>query len=289
MTKQKTILLVLLLALLLPLHAAKRKTLTGICHVVDGHTTELSFCSPSIVRVRVFPGTDTNIRKKSYSVLLKPGQNVTEPITEEERDGKLTLRSSMITATLDLQTGYITFADNKGTELLQATGHHFSPCTHDVDRGKYQISQSFRLANDEAVYGLGQLRDTLMSHRGQKVEMWNHNTYISIPFFLSGKGYGLYWDNAGRSLFDDTAAETMMSSEVAPFVDYYFLYRDGTADGVIASVRELSGQATLPPLWAMGFWQCRERYKTRRDGAGLAILGMRLQLERNALHEPLLY
>ena len=38
MTKQKTILLVLLLALLLPLHAAKRKTLTGICHVVDGHT-----------------------------------------------------------------------------------------------------------------------------------------------------------------------------------------------------------------------------------------------------------
>ena len=122
MTKQKTILLTLLLALLLPLHAAKRKNLTGICRVIDGHATELSFCSPSIVRVRVFPGTDTNIQKKSYSVLLKPGQNVTEPITEEERDGKLTLRSSMITATLDLQTGYITFADNKGTELLQATG-----------------------------------------------------------------------------------------------------------------------------------------------------------------------
>lgn len=269
MTKRKTILLVLLLALLLPLHAAKRKNLTGICRVVDGHATELSFCSPSIVRVRVFPGTDTNIRKKSYSVLLKPGQNVTEPITEEERDGKITLRSSMISATLDLQTGYITFSDNKGTELLQATGHHFSPCSHDVDHGKYQVSQCFRLTSDEAVYGLGQLRDTLMSHRGQKVEMWNHNTYISIPFFLSGKGYGLYWDNAGRSLFDDTAAETMMSSEVAPFVDYYFLYRDGTADGVIASVRELSGQATLPPLWAMGFWQCRERYKTSDELVGV--------------------
>lgn len=65
MTKQKTILLTLLLALLLPLHAAKRKNLTGICRVIDGHATELSFCSPSIVRVRVFPGTDTNIQKRA--------------------------------------------------------------------------------------------------------------------------------------------------------------------------------------------------------------------------------
>ena len=54
-----------MLALLLPLHAAKRKNLTGICRVIDGHATELHFCSPSIVRVRVFPGTDTNIQKKS--------------------------------------------------------------------------------------------------------------------------------------------------------------------------------------------------------------------------------
>ena len=158
------------LALLLPLHAAKRKNLTGICRVIDGHATELNFCSPSIVRVRVFPGTDTNIQKKSYSVLLKPGQNVTEPITEEERDGKLKLSSSMLNATLDLRTGYITFADNKGKELLQATGSLFTPCTHEVDHGKYQVRQGFRLASDEAVYGLGQLRDTLMSHRGQKVD-----------------------------------------------------------------------------------------------------------------------
>ena len=269
MTKIKTILLVLMLALLLPLQATKRKTLTGICRVVDGHATEVSFCSPSIVRVRVYPGTDTNIQKKSYSVLLKTGQNATEPITEEERGGKVTLRSSVIAATLDLQTGYITFADNNGKELLQATDNHFMPCTHEVDHGKYQIRQGYKLDADEAVYGLGQLRDSLMSHRGQKVEMWNHNTYISIPFFLSSKGYGLYWDNAGRSLFDDTAAETMMSSEVAPFVDYYFLYRDGTADGVIADIRDLSGQATLPPLWAMGFWQCRERYKTSDELVGV--------------------
>ena len=31
---------------------------------------------------------------------------------------------------------------------------------------------------------------------------------------------------------------------------------------VIANVRKLTGQAPLYPLWALGFWQCRERYKS---------------------------
>ena len=43
--------------------------------------------------------------------------------------------------------------------------------------------------------------------------------------------------------------------------DYYFIYKDGTQDGVIAGIRDLTGQATMLPLWTMGYWQCRERYK----------------------------
>ena len=30
----------------------------------------------------------------------------------------------------------------------------------------------------------------------------------------------------------------------------------------MAGIRQLTGQATMFPLWAYGFWQCRERYKT---------------------------
>lgn len=44
--------------------------------------------------------------------------------------------------------------------------------------------------------------------------------------------------------------------------DYYFIYKDGTQDGVIAGIRDLTGQATMLPLWTMGYWQCRERYKS---------------------------
>jgi alpha-D-xyloside xylohydrolase len=56
---------------------------------------------------------------------------------------------------------------------------------------------------------------------------------------------------------------------VAECIDYYFLYKDGTQDGVIDAIRQLTGQATMFPLWTMGHWQCRERYKTSDELAAV--------------------
>ena len=36
-------------------------------------------------------------------------------------------------------------------------------------------------------------------------------------------------------------------------------------DEVISGYRELTGNATMLPKWAMGFWQSRERYKTQNE------------------------
>jgi alpha-D-xyloside xylohydrolase len=51
-------------------------------------------------------------------------------------------------------------------------------------------------------------------------------------------------------------------------VDYVFV-RGRTMDETIAGYRELTGRASLPPRWALGYWQSRERYKT-----GDELLGM---------------
>ena len=40
----------------------------------------------------------------------------------------------------------------------------------------------------------------------------------------------------------------------------YVVFFGPSADEVIAAYRNLSGNAPLFPLWAYGFWQCRERY-----------------------------
>lgn len=40
----------------------------------------------------------------------------------------------------------------------------------------------------------------------------------------------------------------------------YVVFYGSEADGVINSYRNLSGHVPMLPLWAYGFWQCRERY-----------------------------
>jgi alpha-D-xyloside xylohydrolase len=51
---------------------------------------------------------------------------------------------------------------------------------------------------------------------------------------------------------------TTFRSPNAKILDYVVF--SGSADKVISSYRNLSGNAPLFPRWAYGFWQCRERY-----------------------------
>ena len=92
------------------------------------------------------------------------------------------------------------------------------------------------------------------------------------------KGWGLFWDNYSRTQFDDDAKKGMsFSSEVGECIDYYFMY-GGSADGVIAQMRQLSGDVPMFPLWTYGFWQCKERYKSAAEVLGVVDKYRELQV-----------
>lgn len=55
-----------------------------------------------------------------------------------------------------------------------------------------------------------------------------------------------------------------ISSEAAEEIDYYFVYGE-TVDDIISGYRQLTGKAPIVPIWALGFWQSRERYKTQAE------------------------
>lgn len=59
---------------------------------------------------------------------------------------------------------------------------------------------------------------------------------------------------------DDT---TTLRSPVADALDYVVFA--GSADEVIASYRRLTGPAPLPPLWALGYIHCRERFSSQEQ------------------------
>ena len=225
----------------------------------DKPTTEVAVYAPNIIRVTKYAdGLVAMPEKKSFSVILEPGKKKEQWSVEGT-----TLKTACLTVTIDEATGEVHFADSKGRSLLrEGDVVEVTPITEGVDKGRYSIRQSFLLDEDEAIYGLGQRRSPKLNQRGEKIDIWNGNANITIPYFTSVKGYGLYWDNAGRSRFEDNGPDTHFASSVASGIDYYFMYRDGTQDGVIASIRQLTGQATMFPLWTMGHWQCRERYKT---------------------------
>ena len=252
-----------------------------ITRQVANQTVTVEFYSPTIVRVVKSDISDDTKQKKSYSVIMKPQQ--IKDVAMRENGDIVSLSSAFLTVSFNQSTGEISFLSKEGELLLNDTKTTLEPRKDVANKGKYRIKQSFRLADDEAVYGLGQLRDTHMNQRGRHVELWNHNTYIAIPYFTSEKGYGIYWDNAGKTYFDDEKDTTSFTSEVGTCADYYFMYKDGTQDGVIASIRELTGQATMFPRWAMGFWQCRERYKTSDELAGVLDKYRELKIPTDAI------
>jgi alpha-D-xyloside xylohydrolase len=57
---------------------------------------------------------------------------------------------------------------------------------------------------------------------------------------------------------------TTFRSPDAKELDYVVFYGP-SADDVIASFRNLSGNVPMLPLWAYGFWQCRERYSSGKQ------------------------
>ena len=272
-------------------NAKKGMSASAITRKVANQNVTIEFYSPSIVRIVKSDANNANpIGKKSYSVILKP--QLLKDVEVRENGDIVSMKSTFITVEFNQKTGEIRFLSKEGKPLLTDTKTVFDTRKDEANKGKYRIKQDFRLADDEAIYGLGQLRDTYMSQRGRHVELWNHNTYIAIPYFTSEKGYGLYWDNAGKTYFDDIVASkdkpsltstTSFTSEVGTCADYYFMYKDGTQDGVIASIRELTGQATMFPKWAMGFWQCRERYKTSDELAGVLDKYRELKIPTDAI------
>lgn len=235
-----------------------QRTAQGLKFTAQGLDISIEFYSPGIVRVYKTPVRST-YEKKSLVVLKKPE---TVQLTYKERGNNVTLTSDKVTIIADTENGGIRFATKDGKNLLadKAYGTSFTDFD-DAGTPSYSVRQAFLLDKSDIFYGLGQQQTGKVSQRNQKILLRNINTKICIPFLHSVKGYGLYWDNYSPTTFTDNAQETSFDSEVGDCADYYVIY-GSNADGVIAGVRDLTGQAPMYPLWTLGFWQSRERYKS---------------------------
>ena len=213
---------------------------------------KIEFLTPAIVHV--VKGTPT----KSLVVTAKP-EDV--PVVQKGN----AISSSELIVRQDAK-GNLTFLTSKGKVLLREK---------DCDASK--VRQTFLLDKDEAIYGLGTIQNGKMNRRGEHKRMEQSNLEDFQNVLQSVKGWGLYWENYSPTQFDDDANGMTFDSEVGEGIDYYFMY-GGTADGVIAQMRHLSGHVPMFPLWTYGFWQSKERYKSAAETEGIVDKYRELQV-----------
>jgi alpha-D-xyloside xylohydrolase len=231
----------------------------GITANVDSIHIKICFFDSNIVEVKKYPEGYEDLTKE-YSVIKSPNHL---PLEINRKKKYVLLRSASVKVKLDLLNGRVSFYDRDNKLLLNENEAHFYQSSLDTSQ-KYSIGQSYKLTNDEAIYGLGQHQDGVLNKRNQRLLLLQRNKEIALPFFQSLKGYGLFWDNYSTTVFQDTLNVASFKSEGSNNIDYYFI-KGKNADQIIAGLRKLTGQVPMLPLWAFGYWQSRERYKSQKE------------------------
>ncbi len=224
-------------------------------------TVRVQFYADDIVRVLKWPAGGT-AEKKSLAVVMAPAAGTWT--TPQETASAVTLSSPKLRVRIAKKDGVVSFETAAGQAILaEARPSVFTPVTIPFEKA-FSVRQEFRLTPEEGLYGLGQHQDGVMNYRGRPVKLVQTNTDAVTPMLVSTQGYGLYWDNTSKTLFEDGAQGASFWSDVADNVDYYFFYGP-RLDAVIGGYRVLTGQAPMYGRWAYGYWQSKEHYHTQQE------------------------
>ncbi|SMO96164.1 alpha-D-xyloside xylohydrolase [Gracilimonas mengyeensis] len=129
------------------------------------------------------------------------------------------------------------------------------------------------LSPDEKIFGFGE-SFTQFNKRGQKVVLWvddangtqNETMYKPIPFYMSSRGYGVFMHHSTPISVDVgkyfNAANSMMIGDDE--ADLFFFL--GEPKDILDEYTELTGKASMPPLWSFGFWMSRITYFSEAEG-----------------------
>lgn len=125
-----------------------------------------------------------------------------EKMKRSEKNGIITFKTkSGIALCVNPKVMTVYAKDKNGNTIFSTTEHSLKPS--DIRGMKtYEATLRINSRNDEYLYGLGQFQDGYTNIRGLSRRLTQVNTQISIPFFLSSKGYGLLWNNYGMTEFN---------------------------------------------------------------------------------------
>ncbi len=235
----------------------------------DGDASvEIRVVSDEIIRVRMAPHS-VFLDEFSYAVPKFDQRVAVFNFTEEET--RYAVSTNTVTCYVNKADFRISFADNESKVINE----DFQPMHYEenVQFGGFYVYCTKTCYPGESFYGLGD-KPTDFNLRGKRLQNWNSDTYSfakhqdplyrSIPFYLSlnkGVAHGIFMDNTFKTHFDFAQEDPGKTSFWADGgeLQYYYIHGPHMMD-VVKRYHTLTGTHKLPPLWALGYHQCRWSY-----------------------------
>jgi alpha-D-xyloside xylohydrolase len=234
----------------------------GIVFVLQTGELRVQVCTDSIIHIAYSPVTSfPNLPEYLVTKTVWPAANFSVQDTQEA----VTISTARMSVAVNRHDATIAYSELSGHRLVQEGPNTMTPVTVNGEKTYHAEAFIGLWGSTEAFYGLGQHQSGVWNYHGESVDIAQDNTNISVPMLLSSNGYGIFWNNASRSRFNNRFVHAMyITSEVADTIDYYFIYGPDF-DKIVAGYRELTGDAPLFGKWAYGFWQCKNKYKTQQE------------------------
>ena len=232
-------------------------------------TLEVHCVSDSIIRFKFT--TDGRLQDHfSYAVPEIPKNTLAE-LDFTEKDDHFRIITDRLICTIS-KKGLKTRILNKSGEILceDEKGFHWE---YSQKLGGDIVFMSKKIQGNEQFFGLGD-KSCSLDMRSKRLQLWGSDTYgyttksdplyKNIPFYIGlhhKRSYGIFFDNTFRSFFDFGSERSNVSSFFAHggVMDYYFIYGPEMEE-VSKNYTMLTGTPELPPMWALGFHQCKWSY-----------------------------
>lgn len=219
-----------------------------------------------IVRVSLFP--DGTIESDSSIVVVLDPQGVEWQVTEQ--DSVLLVILSDLTIEVQKYPLRLRYEVDGMAVLSDENGFFWEGARRGI---------RFAIAPNEHIYGGGQ-RAIGIDRRGQQLDSYNASVYcygwgaenlnITIPFLLSSRKYGLYFENTFPGHFDIAYSQSdVLEYSVSGGELSHFFIAGASAADLLDSYTQLTGRQPLPPRWALGYLQSRYGYENEGQARGV--------------------
>lgn len=245
--------------------AAAANTLVTIAGP-HGERLRIEAIDPAIVRLWWKPSGEFT-RSPSLATDAAPATRV--PLTVSEARTSTIVRTDALSIAIDPRTlAFEVASATNSSALIPSTVIAVAS-----DGPGWSLTR--KLAEGERLLGLGQdnHNNGRLDRRGVIRELWagqqinsgNVTAEYPVPLLIGlladGRAYGMFFDNVHRLRFDlgATKADEFRLDADGGEIDLYVIAGPKIAD-VIERYTQLTGRPSLPPLWALGYWQSKCTY-----------------------------